>query len=502
MALQLLLFSSDAKTALLLGKVLSDLDIEVEFCSEIFASVERLTRQKFDVIIVDWDDEPEASFLLKTARELKTTRDCLTLTLVSDAAEAACALQAGAHGTLHKPIVLCEVAEALSTVRNLVLTQRDETPGQSVSSCDAVSLCDNEAATTSGASSPAIGGKVPPEDQARPAIAHHQTLGVEPLRVTRNSQAGVSSLPEPCENRLFPFLPYNRKPHNKKPRIKTAGRNLGMRLAILSCALVGAAVLYVLAPGSSYGERLHSVVISVLDGGVANSETVADAEIEAHNVLSDQVPVSPKPREGRDLHSVKSRIATAELPDIRVIPNLAAPRTLASEYAAPLQPPAQADRQPPPLSSQTQVKVPESLRTLAVESRSGDANPRPSSSPSLLQPIVLTEEMSRKLLISDVAPIYPEAALRAGLQGAVVLQAWIAQDGSIRDLKLVHGYFVLGRAACDAVKQWRFRPFYLHGQAVEAQTLLTVIFKLPSPGSSLSKPTSDSISSLVDPSKP
>ena len=468
--------------------------------------MERLTRQKFDVVIVDWDDEPEASFLLKTARELKTTRDCLTLALVSDAAGAACALQAGAHGTLHKPIVLGEVAEALSTVRNLVLTQRDETPGQSVSSCDAVSSCDEEAATTSGGPSPAMGGKVLPDAQRRSAIAQLQTLRVGPLPVTTNSQAGVSSLPEPCENRLFPFLPYDRKPHNKKPRIKTAGRNLGMKLAILSCALVGAAVLYVLAPGSSYGERLHSVVISVLDGGVENSETVADAEIEAHDVLSDQVPVSPKPTEGRDLHPAKSRTATAELPDIRVIPNLATPQPFASEYAAPqaapLQPPAQADRHPSPISSQTQVKVPESLRTFTVESRSGDANARPSSSPSLLQPIVLTEEMSRKLLISDVAPIYPEAALRAGLQGAVVLQAWIAQDGSIRDLKLVHGYFVLGRAACDAVKQWRFRPFYLHGQVVEAQTLHTVIFKVPSPGSSLSKPASDSISSLVDPSKP
>jgi TonB family protein len=489
MALQLLLFSSDAKTALLLGKVLSDLDIEVEFCSEIFASVESLTRQKFDAIIVDWDDEPEASFLLKTARELKTTRDCLTLVLLSDAAEAACALQVGAHGTLRKPIVLGEVAEALSTVRTLVLTHHDETSGQSASSCD------NEAATTSGAPSPA-GSKVPPEAPARAATAQHQTPGAEPLGASKNSQAGFPSLPQPSEASLFSFPPGNRK-----PRAKTTRRNLGMRLAILSCALVGASVLYVLAPGSFYGERLHSVVISVLDGR-GNSETAADTETDAHDLLSDQMSVNPKPTEGGNLPSVESQIATAELSDIRVVPNLGTRRPLASGYAAPLQPPAQADRQPSPISSQTQVKVPESLRTRTIENRSGDESAPLSPSPSLLQPIVLSEEMSRKLLISNVAPIYPEAALRAGLQGTVVLQARIAQDGSIRDLKLVHGYFVLGRAACDAVKQWRFRPFYLHGQAVEAQTLLTIAFKLPSLGGGLAKPASDSISSLAEPSRP
>ncbi len=67
-------------------------------------------------------------------------------------------------------------------------------------------------------------------------------------------------------------------------------------------------------------------------------------------------------------------------------------------------------------------------------------------------------------------------ALRAGLQGPVVFQALVGRDGSIQDLKLVNGYFALGLAAVDAVKQWRFRPYRLNGEIVEMETYLTVNF--------------------------
>jgi protein TonB len=69
--------------------------------------------------------------------------------------------------------------------------------------------------------------------------------------------------------------------------------------------------------------------------------------------------------------------------------------------------------------------------------------------------------------------------LKAGLQGAVVLQAWIGRDGSIRDLKLIDGSFLLGQAAVKAVKQWRYKPYLRNGVAVEAETYVTVDFRLP-----------------------
>jgi protein TonB len=43
----------------------------------------------------------------------------------------------------------------------------------------------------------------------------------------------------------------------------------------------------------------------------------------------------------------------------------------------------------------------------------------------------------------------------------------------------MHGPFLLGQAAYQAVKQWRYKPYLMNGQAVEAQTYVTVDFKLP-----------------------
>jgi protein TonB len=81
--------------------------------------------------------------------------------------------------------------------------------------------------------------------------------------------------------------------------------------------------------------------------------------------------------------------------------------------------------------------------------------------------------------VDRVEPSYPEQALRAGLQGPVVLHAWIGKDGRIRDLKMIRGSLLLGEAACKAVRQWRYKPYLLNGEAVEAQTYVTVDFKLP-----------------------
>lgn len=82
------------------------------------------------------------------------------------------------------------------------------------------------------------------------------------------------------------------------------------------------------------------------------------------------------------------------------------------------------------------------------------------------------------LLISKVKPVYPPLAIRARVQGAMQLRALIGRDGRIRDLQLLSGHPWLAAAALDAVKQWRYRPYYLNGEAVEVETQITVNFTL------------------------
>ena len=45
-------------------------------------------------------------------------------------------------------------------------------------------------------------------------------------------------------------------------------------------------------------------------------------------------------------------------------------------------------------------------------------------------------------------------------------------------LEVVSGPPLLVQAAVDAVRQWRYRPTYLNGEAVAVETSITVIFRL------------------------
>jgi TonB family protein len=94
--------------------------MEGEHCRKALEAVERLTNHPFHIVIADWDDEPEASFLLKTARELKAAQRPLTLAIIKDEATVPKALQAGANSVLRKPIVPSQVKDTLGTARDLL----------------------------------------------------------------------------------------------------------------------------------------------------------------------------------------------------------------------------------------------------------------------------------------------------------------------------------------------------------------------------------------------
>jgi periplasmic protein TonB len=81
-------------------------------------------------------------------------------------------------------------------------------------------------------------------------------------------------------------------------------------------------------------------------------------------------------------------------------------------------------------------------------------------------------------LVRRVQPVYPPLARTAHVQGAVVLAAIISKDGMIEDLRLLSGHPMLVQAAIDAVKQWRYKPYILNGDAIEVETQITVNFNL------------------------
>jgi len=81
-------------------------------------------------------------------------------------------------------------------------------------------------------------------------------------------------------------------------------------------------------------------------------------------------------------------------------------------------------------------------------------------------------------IVYKIDPVYPDAARQAGTQGLVVLDAVIAQDGTVRRLRPVAGPRVLAQSALDAVQSWRYRPYLSGGQALEVETTISVDFRL------------------------
>ena len=64
------------------------------------------------------------------------------------------------------------------------------------------------------------------------------------------------------------------------------------------------------------------------------------------------------------------------------------------------------------------------------------------------------------------------------IEGPVVLRAVIAEDGSVRDISVVKGDPMLARAAREAVKHWRYKPYELNHKPVAISTDITIDFRL------------------------
>jgi protein TonB len=285
---------------------------------------------------------------------------------------------------------------------------------------------------------------------------------------------------------------------------------------MVACVLV-AGVLYVWAPGDSHLGHINSVVhsfftkskqridqpeatatsssTSAVEKAVAATtvkaaeETLPDAgpiessDVDPNKIQIIETKVIPKPGAQQppttqpppDSDQAKALLQPTPSPHVTDAADVqAAQPNLQTAAPAPV---PQAPAPPKPVT-----RIPEDVFP-APEVRAGVIIPdslknAPAASPaSSLEPLMVPEQTALGWVIRRVEPEYPAQALQQRIDGTVVLQAWIAKDGSVRDLKMVKGYFVLGRAAIEAVEQWRFKPYLQNGKAIEYQTTLTIYFR-------------------------
>ncbi len=75
-------------------------------------------------------------------------------------------------------------------------------------------------------------------------------------------------------------------------------------------------------------------------------------------------------------------------------------------------------------------------------------------------------------------PVYPDEAPQKGIEGIVILEAKIAEDGKVIDAMVLRSVPGLDGAAIAAVKQWVYEPMIIKGKPVKAIFTVTVRFTL------------------------
>lgn len=106
----------------------------------------------------------------------------------------------------------------------------------------------------------------------------------------------------------------------------------------------------------------------------------------------------------------------------------------------------------------------------------GEAPPAPPPTP---QRVRLSQSVLRSYLIHSVQPVYPPLAKGARISGTVILEVVVSKDGRVQNVRRLSGrHPLLDTAALDAVRQWRYRPYLLNGEAVEVESTVTVNFTL------------------------
>jgi len=87
-------------------------------------------------------------------------------------------------------------------------------------------------------------------------------------------------------------------------------------------------------------------------------------------------------------------------------------------------------------------------------------------------------EVKEPAKLRNVNPIYPDVAVASRIEGTVVLEATIAPNGKVAEVRVVRSLPLLEKAAIEAVKQWVYSPTLLDGVPVTAIMTVTVRFQL------------------------
>jgi CheY-like chemotaxis protein len=124
MTFHALLVSKDDEAAAVLKTVLSGFGIADICCCGYPEAICQLGEQKFDAVIVDFDDPHSAALVLQNVQQSSSGNHAVTITLLSDRGKLRSVLSQGAHFVLYKPITLLQAETSLRPANGLVKRER------------------------------------------------------------------------------------------------------------------------------------------------------------------------------------------------------------------------------------------------------------------------------------------------------------------------------------------------------------------------------------------
>jgi TonB family protein len=459
MAFRALLFSKSTETNAAIAAACEGAGIRVEVGSDIFSAIEKGTKQNLSSVIVDWADQPEASFLLKRTRESVSNGDTVAIAIVDHEPRPAELRDNRLDFLIYRPISPEEADAVLARAREKMQPLRAE---------DAAEPAGEASASRESPSTISVGGDAPERSQRdQPANVPEASVpeGMGSGGIKRNIASNIAR-------------------NQEEPRRR--GHALGFRGACAAVLVLAAAFCLWRSRGAiEFLSRTPEGRFRVLRESVA-------ALFPTNKTSAPGGSASDYPKQN-EYFSRDAASSDAQTPALAVVaPESTLPEgriALSKAPDLPLPVPV-LERQGAAPIRRERGAIPESMRNSAPIERPvvvavnpalmpvSEAQPQPAIRQSN-EPVVVSEQAARALLVHTVNPVYPTEALAQKLHGPVVLQAVIGRDGAVEDLKLVRGYFVLGRAAIAAVKQWRFQPYSANGHASATQTVITINFSYP-----------------------
>ena len=598
MGYQALLFCPDEKVARAVTQVLSELDFTVIPCTEPFGAVKKLMGEHFDAVVVDCDNEQNATLLFKSARNTPANQSSLAVAVVEGQAGVAKAFRIGANLVLTKPINVEQAKGTLRVARGLlrkneagkpaaapaptatttaavkpvkpappkpvspapnsrVVTARPTAPIQSTVNAATASIPAEKPAQpkvvvsiptevnetdadileiSDEVASPSIGAPEAKIAAAQPANLSASSAGAgsgaasapAPARETKSSITtdikSSTPAPESSAGKVADFSVETSSgdgasapapaftfggnvSDGAKPASGGSKKTLLIVAAVLLVAAGGyalwmqwvrssgaatpftqvstpaaktAAVVPTVAPrvAPAAGPSATASAPSPVPSSTPNTEVAAQptgaAKTSSNSDASDEEDAEKAPAHPSKVNA-KANSAKVSAPAADK-----APETQAAEPAIVIK--NNLSQKPVAKPAALEAEAP-SMTGIAAGSGSG-ALPSlvggESNAPApVLGTLNVSQGVSRGLLVKKTAPVYPPSAVQMHIEGAVELVATISKSGDISAVKIASGNPQLARAAVDAVKQWKYKPYLLNGEPVEIQTQVTVNFKLP-----------------------